>query len=1009
MNVIQHLEISASAGSGKTYQLANRIIHLLALGVSVQSIICMTFTRKASAEFLDRVLLKLALATKEQNTKEKLQRELGVAQFDPLQLLEDLLTNLDKIHMNTLDSFFYKMLQQSALNMGFTSVPKLLDDQEWKEFQQEIINEVVRASSSEVKTQFFEAFKQASWGSENKGVEQKLAFFIHKNIDIYRKIPQSQYWANPDSIGWKNKDENQTIKCFHQALSILQNLPLETFLEKKQIEKWLTWCRELEKGIPTHTSSKKVLADFLNKIFTYYADLSQGKGNFAIAGKKAIFPAECCQALSKLTSAIFDYNLILKKHHTTGIYKIIQAYESLYKQRVLENGKLYHPDVAVFLQKTFASQASSLEELYYRMDQRFDHWLIDEFQDTSKIQWQILQPMIDEVIQDDNQQRSFFYVGDRKQSVYAWRGGEPLLFEKVHQCYGEKITHSHLFRSYRSSSVVLDFINRVFGNNAVIKNLFPTEAADLWNKEWKNHLSSKSKDYGEVGLHWVEEDSIWEILAEELHRINPLANSLSCAILLETNHKVKEVKQFLQQKLNYPITSEQKIYPLYDSLWVRSFFALWRAIEYPHDLYERRIVEMSPIFSSIFNLDNDWREMHEELQIAHQEGILANWIEIFWNKTKNHCHLQPIDHYCYRKIRTKAEELKVSFETLSQKRKKLESIQIETTQAKESIQIMTIHKAKGLGFDVVFLPFGMGTAQNSFTKGRGGISLQENPKSWVWDLPPLLYQKFTPELKKYQENIQSRACFESFCKWYVAMTRAKTHLYLIGSLPSSRSTALNLNRWLHQIFPSPNLLKWIGKNGSYPPRSFNPNDLKKSPDWEGIKDENTENKYPTANLIIASQNVHKNIDPQEKTQGILFKEILEKLDHYQSLIQLETTLSKILKKQKTSEAFASKIYQWIQKPKNQIPFLQISSDTIIWKEKTFEVFFQKQWIYGTFERVHWNLIQKNAIVYHFRQTCPKEDEMEKMQIQLKLYKRALSQLTSLEIERIDTTVIFLMD
>ena len=820
MNPIKHLEISASAGSGKTYQLVNRIIHLLALGVPVQSIICMTFTRKASAEFLDRVLLKLAYAAKDPIANEKLQKELGITQCDPLKLLENLLANLNKLHMGTLDSFFYKMLQQSALEIGFTSKPELLDDQGWKEFQIETLGEIISESSSEVRSQFLEAFKQANWGSENKGIEQKLAFFIHKNIEIYRKIPQFKYWANPHSIGWKNNDESKTRKSFYQALEILQNFPLETFLEKKQAEKWVTWCLELNKEIPTQTSSNRVLADFLNKVFTHYVDLSQGKGTFAIAGKKATIPVECCLALATLTNAIFDYNLILKEHHTKGIYKIIQAYESLYKQRVLENSKLYYPDIPIFLQNTFADQTANLDELYYRIDQKFDHWLIDEFQDTSLVQWKILQPMIDEIIQDDNQQRSFFYVGDRKQSVYTWRGGDPELFGKVRKYYDKKITQSHLYRSYRSSPVVLEFINQVFGNHTVIEDLFPQKAANLWNKEWKNHSSSNLKDYGEVGLYWANKEKSWEMISEELHRLNPLANALTCAILLETNQQVKEAKQFLEKQIDYPITSEGKIYPLHDSLWARSFFALWRAIQHPHDLYERRIVEMSPIFSTIINLDSNWNKMHEELQIAHQLGMLSEWIKKLWDKSKVHSQLQPIDHYCYRKIRIQAEKLKNSFETLPQKRKKLESIQIETQQAKESIQIMTIHKAKGLGFDIVFIPFGTGTAQNSFTKGREGIVLQEDPQPWVWDLPPTIFQQFTPELQKWQETSKSRACFESFCKWYVAMTRAKTHLYLIGRPPSSRSTAVNLNRWLHQIFPSPKPLKRTGKDGSYPPIPF---------------------------------------------------------------------------------------------------------------------------------------------------------------------------------------------
>ena len=1007
MNPIKHLEISASAGSGKTYQLANRIIQLLASGIPAKSINCMTFTRKASAEFLDRVLLKLATATEVKSAKKQLQQELGFPQCEPLDLLKDLLQNINKLHMGTLDSFFYKILQQSALDIGFTSKPEILEDHAWQEFQIETLGQIVRKSSPEVRSQFFEAFKQANWGSQNKGIEQKLVFFIQKNIDIYRKIPQLQYWANPNSIGWKNKDETQTRNSFYHALNILQTIQPQSFLEEKQSEKWLIWCRELTKGIPTQTSSNKILTEFLKKIFTNYSDLKQGKATFAIAGKRATLPVECCQALAKLTSAIFDYNLILKRNHTLGIYKIIRAFDKLYKKNVFQKSKLYYPDIPAFLQNSFANQPSNLEELYYRIDQKFDHWLIDEFQDTSMIQWKILQPIIDEVIQDDNQQRSFFYVGDRKQSVYAWRGGEPKLFGKIRKHYGRKIDQSFLYRSYRSSPVVLEFINQVFGNPSVIKDLFPKEAADLWNQEWKNHLSSNKKDYGEVALLWVNKDSIWKTLSEKLCLLEPLANSLSCAILVETNQQVKEAKQFLQKQLNYPITSEEKICPFRDSIWTRSFFALWRTLEYPHNYYERRIVEMSPIFSSIVNLDTDWSKLHEELQTNHQQGRLSNWISKLWDKTQAHDHLQPIDHRCYQKLRIQAETLSDSFETLTEKRRKLESIQIETQQSKESIQIMTIHKAKGLGFDIVFLPFGAGTAQNSFTKGREGIVYQEDPQPWVWDLPPVLYQQFTPELQKYQKASHSKACYESFCKWYVAMTRAKTHLYLIGSPPSPNSTALNLNRWLHQIFPPEKPLYREGKNGLYPPKLKPSIQPEKSPNWAGFKLENPKIIQSTTKRSTASQSIQKRNNYHEEIEGTQFHEILQQLDHYQSINQLKIDLSKIIKTKKIEETFASKIDQWIQKPTNQIPFLEISPEIIIWKEKAFDIFFQEQWISGIFDRVHWNPIKQDALVYEFKRTRPHGIRLEKVQIQLEIYKQALNQLTSIPIEKINTQVLYL--
>ena len=92
---------------------------------------------------------------------------------------------------------------------------------------------------------------------------------------------------------------------------------------------------------------------------------------------------------------------------------------------------------------------------------RIDHWLLDEFQDTSRLQWQALGDLVDEVIQSDSGRRSFFYVGDTKQAIYSWRGGDPRLFNEVADFYnasgtGRIDTSEALDISFRSAPEILD-------------------------------------------------------------------------------------------------------------------------------------------------------------------------------------------------------------------------------------------------------------------------------------------------------------------------------------------------------------------------------------------------------------------------------------------------------------------------------------------------------------------------------------------------------------------------
>src|SRR5690606_12687583 len=100
-------------------------------------------------------------------------------------------------------------------------------------------------------------------------------------------------------------------------------------------------------------------------------------------------------------------------------------------------GWLVFSDLPVLLMRGLSGERTGLgaQDLIYRLDGRTDHWLIDEFQDTSRIQWKVLSAFIDEILQDSSGQRTFFCVGDVKQSIYGWRDGDARLFDEIRERY----------------------------------------------------------------------------------------------------------------------------------------------------------------------------------------------------------------------------------------------------------------------------------------------------------------------------------------------------------------------------------------------------------------------------------------------------------------------------------------------------------------------------------------------------------------------------------------------
>jgi hypothetical protein len=134
---------------------------------------------------------------------------------------------------------------------------------------------------------------------------------------------------------------------------------------------------------------------------------------------------------------------------------------------------------------------------------------LDEFQDTSRPQWKILKTFIDEVVMDPEGQRSFFYVGDTKQAIYSWRGGDPDLFFEIFDEFNELEQTIHdaepLAQSWRSCPAILKFVNQVFGDLAPVKIALeiPDAAAEKWSKAWTLHTASPKTEEVKGYAEWV--------------------------------------------------------------------------------------------------------------------------------------------------------------------------------------------------------------------------------------------------------------------------------------------------------------------------------------------------------------------------------------------------------------------------------------------------------------------------------------------------------------------------
>ena len=151
------------------------------------------------------------------------------------------------------------------------------------------------------------------------------------------------------------------------------------------------------------------------------------------------------EILLKCLKNIFNYHIQRSTETTQGTYKILEIYNQAYDKLVRQFGKVTFSDLIHILNpKSSLSPFHGLdhtvkEQLYYRLDARYDHWLFDEFQDTSRKQWEIIEDLVDEAIQDTD--RTAFFVGDTKQSLYLWRNSDDRLFQSICDYYQNTIEY----------------------------------------------------------------------------------------------------------------------------------------------------------------------------------------------------------------------------------------------------------------------------------------------------------------------------------------------------------------------------------------------------------------------------------------------------------------------------------------------------------------------------------------------------------------------------------------
>ena len=816
MSSAPHVMIRASAGSGKTYALTDRFVRLLAEGARPERIVALTFTRKAAGEFFDEILHKLAAAASEPAAAATLGRAieqpaLGCTDF--LRMLRGMTDVMHRLRLGTIDSFFARIARIFPLELGLAGDFEILQEHAARLERQRVLRRMfARAGDLEdAQKDFVEAFKRATFGRDEKRLGPQLDAFLDEHQEKYLAVPDGDRWGNhrriwPEGCPWMIggvPDVPLAARALRVWLGAAE-------IGDKQRGRWADFLEALGTWAPG-VPPPRALAYVLEKILAAWPEINAGNAVLEFDKKKQELAAPACAALREIARHVVGGELVRRMETTRGIHAVLRGYEDFYHDAVRRTGKLTFADVQRLLMPgggapalTRDADADEAGRLFidYRLDGGTDHWLLDEFQDTSFGQWSVLKNLIDEVVQDTSGARSFFCVGDVKQAIFTWREGDPRLFREILEHYNAAapgtITEQDLVQSWRSGPALIEMVNTVFGDEQVMGSLFPGAASATWKQEWRAHESAVPKRSGQAALLHAEDEEGRQALVRDLIReIKPLERGLSCAVLVQKNSTAAVLADFLRGA-GISAVAESDLHVCTDNPLGSALLALVQAAAHPGDMFAWEHVHMTPLGAVLAEEGLATPEAVTERVLGQINAGGFERMADFWTR-KLEARLAPDDAFGRERARQFVAAAGRFDETGSRDAAEFGQFMARHTvrdaESAAVVRVMTIHKAKGLGFDVVVLPDLEG---NKLGSRRDGLAVHQGADravEWVLDLPAKIFAQHDAVLAAQIRADEAEACYEAFSLLYVAMTRAKRAMYVITE-PVGKSASRNFPKLL---------------------------------------------------------------------------------------------------------------------------------------------------------------------------------------------------------------------
>lgn len=797
--------VSASAGSGKTHTLTHRYLQLILSERiphgSLKNILAITFTNNAAIEMKRRILEFLKKATfGDEKTLQELEELLSLSR-DKLRhraevLVDGILDAYSEFQVQTIDSFLTRVMRVSALDFDLpaqfdvTLESSALLDESFVRFAE-------RIATDRQEREFVESL--IALVNENQGGDRKFIWNPYEALAVEVK---NLYNRLSSHLGQPNV-ESRAINVRELERQIIQIVRMIGDLADKP---GLTVSANYHKIIEA-AQANNFASLFDRKLDQKVLNKSKDPTYEAMVECIGNLQRELMATVSQYVDARAE---LYYRPYTQAYLRLLDTIEEVKRRR----NEIDLGEASKRLATSLHSE--QVPEIYFSLGEVIHHYLIDEFQDTNPIQWATLRPLIEESLGKDG---SLFIVGDTKQAIFTFRGGDWRIMDrmlKVEEFASAPCHPVTLPLNYRSAEAIVEFAKKVF--HEIVPAQTDTEIADLSGlASYKQQVPSESKGKGYVEVASFEPSDTTTDDPPEKQRLLEILDDCvgrgylheDIAILTPKNNHAVRVSGWLNTRGIRFLS--------HSSLDIRTrrvtgeLLALLKFLDSPIDDLSFATVLLSRLFSfpAGGSVAEDMRQFLFELHQSkdRSRALYTTFRDLYpklWEQWFEHL-LNVVGYLPVYDLVAEVYRVFALFETHRHEEatlvKFLEVIRefeasgnnnlkdflryaemesdddvwnIAIARGENAVTVMTVHKAKGLGFPVVILLFydSSPRTNNLFIEDAGeAVRLLRITSDWA---------KLNDRLSAIYETNKALQQVDELNKLYVALTRAQEELYVLS-------------------------------------------------------------------------------------------------------------------------------------------------------------------------------------------------------------------------------------